>query len=223
MDENRSIAAQLREAADLLQAQGASPYRVSAYRNAAETVARLDAPLRAMFDARGTQALEALPHIGRGIAGAIAEMLISGRWSQLERLRGEAGPEEPGGALAEPPEVAALLEIDREYRDKAAAGRLPKIAPKHFNPAGEAWLPVLHARHAGKHFTALFSNTARAHELGRTRDWVVIYFYDDHHREGQCTVVSETRGALAGKRVVRGREPECLAHYRLLEEAEIEA
>ena len=214
MDETRQIAAQLREAAELLHAQGADPYRVAAYRNAAETVARLEAPLWPMFDARGTQALEMLPHIGHGIAGAIAEVLITGRWSLLERLRGEAEPEKTQSIpAAAPPEVAALLEIDREYRAKAAAGRLPKIAPKRFNPEGKAWLPVLHAHHGGAHFTALYSNTARAHELGRTRDWVVIYFYDDHHREGQCTVVTETRGALGGKRVVRGREAECEDHY----------
>ena len=58
----------------------------------------------------------------------------------------------------------------------------------------------------------LFSNTARAHELGRTRDWVVIYFYDGDHHEGQCTVVTETHGPLAGKRVVRGREAEQRRH-----------
>ena len=65
----------------------------------------------------------------------------------------------------------------------------------------------------GWHFTALYSNTARARELGRTRDWVVIYFDDDHHREGQHTVVTETRGALIGRRLVRGLEAECRAFY----------
>jgi hypothetical protein len=49
----------------------------------------------------------------------------------------------------------------------------------------------------------------RAHDLGRTHDWVVIYFYDDDHRESQCTVVTETHGPMTGKRVVRGREAEC--------------
>jgi len=43
---------------------------------------------------------------------------------------------------------------------------------------------------------------------------VVIFHYDDeHHQESQNTVVSETRGTLTGRRVVRGREAECLAHY----------
>ena len=107
--------------------------------------------------------------------------------------------------------------MDGEYREQAAAGKLATIAPRRFNPIGEAWLPVMHARRGGWHFTVLYSNTARAHELGRTRDWVVVYFYDDEHAEGQHTIVTEVRGALAGKRVVRGRETECRAHYAALE------
>jgi DNA polymerase (family X) len=67
-------------------------------------------------------------------------------------------------------------------------------------------LPVLHTERDIWHFTALYSNTARAHELGRTDDWVVVYYYDGDHQEGQCTGVTETHGALAGNRVVRGRE-----------------
>jgi hypothetical protein len=114
--------------------------------------------------------------------------------------------------LAEPP-VSLLLEVDEEYRQKASAGRLARIAPLRFNPAGEAWLPVLHTERDGWHFTALYSNTARAHELGRTRDWVVLYFRGDHFPEGQRTVVTETRVPLAGRRVVRGREAECHEHY----------
>jgi putative hydrolase len=58
-------------------------------------------------------------------------------------------------------------------------------------------------------FTALFSNTALAHELGRVRDWVVIYFHQDRGPEGQRTVVTESRGSFAGRRAVRGREAEC--------------
>jgi hypothetical protein len=58
-------------------------------------------------------------------------------------------------------------------------------------------------------FTALYSNTALAHRLERTRDWVVIYYSTDSLAEGRCTIVTETRGALVGRRVVRGREVEC--------------
>ncbi|OOY41366.1 hypothetical protein BOV91_11865 [Solemya velum gill symbiont] len=104
-----------------------------------------------------------------------------------------------------------LLDVDREYREKSSAGELPTIAPRRFNPNGEAWLPILHTERNDWHFTALFSNTARAHELGHTHDWVVIYHYNDHQEEGQHTVVTETHGAMIGQRVVRGLEIECRA------------
>jgi DNA polymerase (family X) len=109
--------------------------------------------------------------------------------------------------------VALLLEIEHGYRTAAAAGRLPTIAPRRFNPRGEAWLAVQHITRDGWHFTVLYSNTARAHELGYTRDWVVIYYYDHDHSERQCTVVTEHSGDLAGCRVVRGRESECRQYY----------
>ena len=278
---NARCADRLREAADLLQAQGANPFRISAYRKAAATVLEWPEDLQAVIDREGLPGLEALPNVGRGIAAALLEMTRTGRWTQLERLRGSADPVQlltavpglghrlaeriheelhidtlealelaahdgrletvPGvgprraaairsslqtmlsrsrphrtvaakGAVEEPP-VAMLLDVDREYRERAAAGELATIAPRRFNPSGEAWLPVLHTVRGAWHFTALFSNTAQAHQLGRTRDWVVLYFYDDEHAEGQHTVVTETHGALTGRRVVRGRETECRAHY----------
>jgi hypothetical protein len=106
------------------------------------------------------------------------------------------------------PSVERLLQIDDDYRRQAASGKLRRIAPRRFNPSGESWLPILHVDADGWFFTALFSNSARAHEAGKTRDWVVIY-YERDGREGQATVVTETRGPLAGRRVVRGREQEC--------------
>ena len=114
------------------------------------------------------------------------------------------------------PGVGVLLDIDHEYREKARAGLLPKIAPRRHNPERNAWLPVLHSRYGPWHFTALFSNTEFAHELHRTYDWVVICFSDDEGDDGQATVVTERRGDLTGSRVVRGREPECARHYRAL-------
>jgi hypothetical protein len=279
--DREGIAASLRQAAELLQAQGANPFRVNAYRKAADAVLAYAGDLRGLFERKGLEGLDELPGVGAGIAAAIGEMLRAGRWSQLERLRGALDPVRlfqtvpgigPGlaqrihdelevdtlealeaaahdgrldgvsgvgkrraaairaalaallqraplrrgaGGLARvgEPTVETLLDVDREYREKAARELLPTIAPKRFNPKGEAWLPVLHAHRGDWSFTALFSNTARAHELGRTRDWVVLYFYDGEHVEGQRTVVTEARGRLAGKRVVRGREAECVAHY----------
>jgi hypothetical protein len=110
------------------------------------------------------------------------------------------------------PPVNLLLEVDREYRQKAAAGRLRRIAPKRFNPEGQPWLPVMSTRKSGWDFTAMYSNTSRAHELHKTRDWVVIY-YDRNDIEGQVTVVTGTVGDLGEQRVVRGRERESFRYY----------
>ena len=126
-----------------------------------------------------------------------------------QRRRREASGEEG----AEQPSVATLLDVDQAYRRKAEAGELRKIAPKRFNPEGEAWLPILNTEREGWDFTALFSNTARAHDLDKTDDWVVLYYKRDGE-EDQCTVVTETRGPLEGKRVVRGREEACRTYYQ---------
>lgn len=272
---NHSVAATLRETAAVLEAQNANPFRVNAYRRAAETIEALDRDLRQYIRQEGQDGLTKLPFIGRGLAAAIDEIVQTGKHAGLDRLRGATRPERlfqtvPGigptlaqriydalhvdtleglevaahdgrlerikgigprkaeairaglasllgrqrrpPAEASGPDIATLLEVDADYRSNARAGRLPRIAPRRFNPERKPWLPILHTERDSWHFTALFSNTARAHELGRTSDWVVLYFYDGEHEEGQHTVVTETRGPLAGRRVVRGREAEC-AHY----------
>jgi putative hydrolase len=270
---NEQAAEIFRECAGILEHQAANPFRVNAYVRAANVLDALQDDVREVLEQEGTDGLEKLPGIGKGLSAAIDEIARTGRLSQLDRLRGEASPETlfqtlpgVGSKLAEDihdtlhvdtlealetaahdgsllkvpgigerraaairaslaailgrgqarrrrhgpePPVPLLLDIDTEYRRQAAAGKLTKIAPKRFNPEGKAWLPILHSEREGWHFTALFSNTARAHDLGKIDDWVVIYFYDDDHQEGQCTVVTETHGPMEGERVVRGREAEC--------------
>jgi hypothetical protein len=61
----------------------------------------------------------------------------------------------------------------------------------------------------------MFSNTAQAHHLRKTGDWVVVYYHQPDREEGRATIVTETVGALRGRRVVRGRERECASHYRV--------
>ena len=155
--------------------------------------------------------LEAAAHDGR---------LAAIRWFGEKRLRGvrealatRLGRVPRSVAVLQEPAVEELLRVDREYRTKAEAGALRTIAPRRFNPGRNAWLPILHTMHGDRHYTALFSNTARAHDLGKTRDWVVIYV-DGGRGERQYTVVTASRGPMKGKRVVRGREVECLAYYR---------
>lgn len=146
--------------------------------------------------------------------GAALESILSRSTRRRARRRrmAEARRETLRGGEAERPPVETLLDVDAEYREKAAAGALRQIAPRRFNPRRDAWLPILHTEREGWHFTALFSNTARAHEFGKTDDWVVLFFEEDGH-EDQCTVVTEIRGDLEGRRVVRGREQECRKLY----------
>ena len=172
------------------------------------------------------EALEVAAHDGRldAVAGfgprrleAIRDILATmlarsarGRARRFEALR-QAGARVSAPETVEArPDVNLLLQVDEQYRQKVEADELPRISPQRNNPEGVAWLPILHSYEDGWHFTALFSNTDRAHELGRVRDWVVIYFERDGH-EGQCTVVTEYRGPLTGRRVVRGREDEIAA------------
>ena len=156
------------------------------------------------------EALEVAAHDGRlASVSGIGERRAAGIRAGLAALLGR-GSAKASARRAVPP-VSVLLDVDAAYRQQAAADKLPKIAPKRFNPEGRAWLPIMHTNRGQWHFTVLFSNTARAHELGRTDDWVVIYYYDDDHDEGQNTVVTETKGPLKGLRVVRGREAECRA------------
>jgi len=272
---NKVVAEALRDAAALFAQQDANQFRISAYRNAAKTIEELPEDV-ADVAARGPDALDALPHIGKSIAGAIVQLTTTGRWPQLERMRGRLDPEVsfqnipgigpifarlihehlhidtlealeaaahdgrldtvPGigerrgkiirqslasmlarkGPLVSgvqklpPPPVEMILDVDKEYRDRAIAGELKLIAPKRFNPKGEAWLPILHTERGPWHFTVLFSNTAKAHELGKTADWVIVFYSSDHQIEDQYTVVTETNGPLKGQRAVRGREQECL-------------
>jgi len=280
---NDDIAQALEQIADLLYVQKANPFRIRAYRNAARSVRAADESLAEHVLGKNMDRIRGLPHIGVGIASAIAEFVNTGRIRLLDRLQGEISPEDvfqrvPGigqdlarriakeldihsleeleqaahnGRLKEikgvgskrlqsvkmslagmlsrsalrdvrkrgagyqregKPPVELLLEVDERYRRRDGAGTLKKIAPRRFNPGGEAWLPIMHSEKKGWSFTALYSNTARAHELGTVRDWVVIYF-ENENIEDQCTVVTEKTGPMKGKRVVRGRELECRDFY----------
>jgi predicted flap endonuclease-1-like 5' DNA nuclease len=154
--------------------------------------------------------LEQAAHEGRlaevGIGPKRRRGLIDALAGRLQRTR-----------LPEPirgePAVADVLAVDAEYRAQAEENRLPTLAPWRFNSDHQPWLPLYTADRNGWRYRALFSNTALAHRLGQTHDWVVVYF-NDGMTFGQRTVVTETRGDLRGRRVVRGREGECHDHYQ---------
>lgn len=146
-----------------------------------------------------------------GVRTALAGLLSQGaRSSQKNRTEKTKKPAEN----EDKPSVALLLDIDEEYRKQAKAGKLHKIAPRRFNPEKKEWLPVMHTKREGWNFTVLFSNTAQAHQLEKTDDWVVIY-YEKDDKEEQNTIVTETKGSLEGKRVVRGRSAETQEFYQV--------
>jgi hypothetical protein len=272
--ENLAIAAKLSEYAELLEQQGADGFREKAYRNAAQEITDMETPLSETLKNEGRDGLIALTAIGKGIAAAIAEIILTGKWSQLDRVRGELIPEKlfmtlPGigpklakamaddahlesledlehaihsgeppinglgqrrreaisavlekrlGRFISPkragkqlPPVELILQVDKMYRERATRGALRLIAPKRHNPKTLKWLPIMHARHDDWHFTVLFSNTNLAHQLDKTRDWVVIYYEKEGFNEGRSTVVTQSKGPLKGQRVIRGREKECAA------------
>lgn len=167
-----------------------------------ETLEELE---RAAHDGRLADVEGFGPRRVESVKASLAGMLSPAAGRRAEQRSRDGEPEDA-------PEVGTLLDVDAEYRRKADAGTLKTIAPKRFNPDDEAWLPILHADRGDWSFTALYSNTARAHELGKTHDWVVLY-YERDGEESQATVVTASRGDLEGKRVVRGRETECERYY----------
>ncbi|WP_343117175.1 DNA polymerase/3'-5' exonuclease PolX [Ostreiculturibacter nitratireducens] len=84
---NSEVAAIFRQVADLLAIEGANPFRVRAYRNAARTVEELSSDLAVMV-ASGED-LSRLPDIGHDLAGKIAEIVETGQLKLLDDLRGE--------------------------------------------------------------------------------------------------------------------------------------
>lgn len=160
--------------------------------------------------------LEMAAHDGRlsdieGVGPKKLQGIIDSLTARLGRVRLSAG--RTAGHMAAEPPVEELLDVDREYREAAQAGRLQTIAPHRFNPKKEAWLPILHTQRGTRHYTALFSNSALAHQLKRTRDWVILY-YDDEQGERQCTVITSHQTPFIGKRIVRGREEDCASSYQ---------
>ncbi|NJD18505.1 MAG: DNA polymerase III, partial [Gemmatimonadetes bacterium] len=112
--ENLDVARTLEELADLLEIQGANPFRIRAYRNAVRTVEGLTRPIRVMVEAG--EDLTELPGIGKDIAGHIAELVRTGRIARLEEVAAEI-----------PRSLVELMRLD---------GVGPKKAKKLFDALG---------------------------------------------------------------------------------------
>ena len=84
---NVEIARTLEEVADVLEIQGANPFRIRAYRNAVRTVEAQTTPL-ARLVAEGSP-LTQLPGIGKEMAGHIREMVSTGTLAYRDELLAE--------------------------------------------------------------------------------------------------------------------------------------
>lgn len=82
--DNATLARTFEEVADLLEIDGANPFRVRAYRNAARAVAEDSTPLARRLE-RGEDLTE-LPAIGKDIAAHGKELVETGRLELLDRL-----------------------------------------------------------------------------------------------------------------------------------------
>jgi DNA polymerase (family X) len=106
---NRQIADSLDQIADLLEFQGANPFRVRAYRNAARAVRDLGEPVAAIVGDT-TRQLTDLEGIGKDLADKIITLVTTGELPMLNELRAEV-----------PDSVMALLRIPGVGPKKAAA------------------------------------------------------------------------------------------------------
>jgi len=97
--QNAEIAALLDQTAELLEIEGANPFRVRAYRRAARTIEGL--PQSAACLVAAGRELSELPGIGEDLAGKIAQIIKTGHFAALDALKKEL-PGELGAIAALP-------------------------------------------------------------------------------------------------------------------------
>lgn len=84
---NLEISRTLESMADLLEIQGANPFRVRAYRNASAMIGDHSTPLEKLVAAG--EDLSKLPTIGKDLAAQIVELVETGKLAMLEELAAE--------------------------------------------------------------------------------------------------------------------------------------
>src|SRR5258705_12605811 len=88
---NSEIADRLSTLAQLLSMEKANPYKIKAYRRAANTIRGLGESVDEL--ARSSADLTAYSGIGEAISGAIREIVLTGTLASLEKLLSNASPE----------------------------------------------------------------------------------------------------------------------------------
>jgi len=86
---NEEIAHRFSRLAALMELRGDDPFRLRSYRNAAETIAVWPTPLKEIAEQEDIAGLQAIPGIGKAIAGKVVELLDRGTFDAWERLIAE--------------------------------------------------------------------------------------------------------------------------------------
>jgi DNA polymerase (family 10) len=126
--DNQSIARKFHRLAALMDIRGDDPFRLRSYRNAAEAIETWPTPLQQIAADEGMAGLQAIPGVGKAIAGKVIELLDRGTFAAWDRLVAET-PESVLELLEIPgigPKTAALLH--QKYKVSSRQGLQEFIA-----------------------------------------------------------------------------------------------
>jgi DNA polymerase (family 10) len=221
--QNAEIAAMFDQTADLLEIKGENQFRVRAYRRAARTIEGLPQSVRAML-ARDED-LSELPGIGKDLAGKIADIVASGHFTLLDRLKRKL-PGELGDMAALPglgPKRIKLLYDKAHVRtldDLRKAIRIGKLHGLHgFGPVIEKKLAAALEKPAAEKRFRLSVAEAEAEALVaflRDKGRVVVAGSYRRRRETvgdlDLLVTSDDAEAVGDKLVTYDNVADVLAH-----------
>ena len=208
--QNAEVARCFADLADLLEIDGANPFRVRAYRNAARTIEDLAESASGLVD-DGKAALTALPGIGEDLAGKIITVVETGRLPQLEELQAKT----PKGVVEMlripglgPKKVAALfrdLNISSLDQLRAAAQAGELAALKGFGKkTAESILAGLDQLETSGRRTLLADAMAEVDEIAA--DLSALASVEQISAAGSCRRRKETCGDLDVWRALRIRQ-----------------
>jgi len=86
---NLEIAEVFRRLANLMELREDNPFKIRAYRTAAETIEDAQTPLADMLSAGGVSRLRELPGIGEAISKKIVDLLATGTFKAYEEVKAE--------------------------------------------------------------------------------------------------------------------------------------
>ena len=219
---NEFIAVQFELLADLLEIQGANPFRIRAYRNAARTISATSESLSDLVVAR--QDLTQFAGIGKDLAKQIEEITTKGQHSALEELRKQI----PGGVLdmlripgVGPKKVSVFfnelgLKSLEDLKAACEAGRLSKL--KGFGKKTEESI-LANIAMATEHSQRVSISDARAAAEAIVEDLQKLKEVGQVAVAGSCRRRKETCGDLDILATCSDSGPpmDCLAAHPLVE------